>query len=709
MNLDTQLAQELGVKPSQVQATLKLLDDGATVPFIARYRKEATGGLDDTQLRQLEQRLGYLRELNQRREAIFQQLRSQNQLSPELEQALLSADSKARLEDIYLPFRPKRRNKAQEAREAGLEPLALALLASPYTDAKNLAAKCPDPETALLGAREILLEKLSEHADLLSNLRLVLWKQSQLCSQVVRGKKDPQSKFLDYFDYQETLAKVPSHRALAVFRGQAEGVLKVSLAPPAPPGFDPLLSLKRAWKLPTSPLSAWMQETLSLCWSRRLWPMLEKDLLKQLQEQAESEAIEVFARNLRDLLLASPAGARITLGLDPGLRTGTKLAIVDATGKLLAWDTLYPHAPHHRREEALKRLRQLIEHYRVTLIAIGNGTASRETETLVRELLQDPKLKGVSSMLVSEAGASVYSASALAAAEFPDLDVSLRGAVSIARRLQDPLAELVKIDPEAIGVGQYQHDLHPKHLRQRLDAVVVDCVNHVGVDLNTASVALLQRVAGLNETLALSLVNWRDQQGAFQDRKALLKVPRLGPKTFEQCAGFLRIRDGREPLDNTAVHPESYALVKALAKRLGRPLPDILGQNEILQSLKSDPQLLQEWDAYTLQDVLHELAKPGRDPRPEFRSVEFDSRIQSLEDVQPGQRLQGVITNVTPFGAFVDIGVHQDGLIHISQLADHFVKDPHSLVKSGQIVQVSVLEVDLARRRIALSMKTSQS
>ncbi|MBR9828444.1 MAG: RNA-binding transcriptional accessory protein [Oceanospirillales bacterium] len=713
MTIEQQLATELSIKPAQVVATLALLDQGATLPFIARYRKEQTGALDDTQLRQLHERLGQLRELNSRRDAILGRLREYNQLTPELERALVDADSRARLEDLYLPYRPKRRNKAQEAREAGLEPLAQAVLQNGQLPTAKLAqylnpeAGFADTDAVAEGVRQIVLEVLSEDAELIGTLRQRLWQQGEFQVRAARGKADPESKFRDYFDYAEPVARVPSHRALAVLRGVAEGILKAGLHLPDTLAGWPEEQMAKRQHLRPSQLDAWMQQTLQQGWQKKLRPSLETELIKRLREQADAAAIEVFARNLNDLLLAAPAGAKATMGLDPGLRTGTKVAVVDATGKLLDYTTIYPHAPQKQWDQSLHALTKLAQRHGVELIAVGNGTASRETEQLAQAVCSALPQQDLHAVLVNEAGASVYSASALAAAEFPDLDVTIRGAVSIARRLQDPLAELVKIDPQSIGVGQYQHDVDQTRLGESLDGVIEQCVNHVGVDVNTASAALLSHVAGLNRTTADNLVAWRDEHGALRNRRQLLKVPRLGPKAFEQCAGFLRIRDGEEPLDNTAVHPESYPLAQAVAATCGLQLQTLLQQPEQLKQV--DPARLeaQGYGGYTVRDVLAELEKPGRDPRPEFRSVQYTAGVETLKDLQPGMALEGVVTNVTHFGAFVDIGVHQDGLVHISQLADRFVSDPHTIVSSGQIVQVRVLEVDAARKRIALTMKSN--
>ncbi len=711
MSIEQQLATELSIKPAQVAATLALLDQGATLPFIARYRKEQTGALDDTQLRQLHERLGQLRELESRRESILGRLREQNQLTPELEQALNAADSRARLEDLYLPYRPKRRNKAQEAREAGLEPLAAEALQSgtlpqgKLTQFLNAEAGFADQDAVAEGVRQILLETLSEDADLTGELRQRLWQQGEFQVRAARGKADPESKFRDYFDYAEPIARAPSHRALAVLRGVSEGVLKASLQLPDSLDGWPEEQMARRHRLRPAQLDSWMQQTLQLAWQKKLRPSLETELIKRLREQAEQAAIEVFARNLNDLLLAAPAGAKTTIGLDPGLRTGVKVAVIDATGKLVDYTTIYPHVPQKQWDRSLHTLCTLAKKHGAELIAVGNGTASRETEQLAQAVCQAVP-QAIQAVLVNEAGASVYSASELAAAEFPDIDVTIRGAVSIARRLQDPLAELVKIDPKSIGVGQYQHDVDQNRLGESLDGVIEQCVNHVGVDVNTASAALLSHVAGLNRTTADNIVAWRDEHGALRNRRQLLKVPRLGPKAFEQCAGFLRIRDGEEPLDNSAVHPESYPLAQAIAASCGLKLQALLQQSDKLKQVNPSQLEAQGYGRYTVRDVLSELEKPGRDPRPEFRSVQYAEGVETLKDLQPGMALEGVVTNVTHFGAFVDIGVHQDGLVHISQLADRFVSDPHAVVNSGQIVRVRVLEVDEARKRISLTMKS---
>jgi uncharacterized protein len=716
MQIEKLIASELNARIEQVNAAIQLLDEGASVPFIARYRKEITGALDDTQLRTLEQRLGYLRELAERRSSVLDSIRSQGKLSAELEQQILAADTKNRLEDLYLPFRPKRRTRAQKAREAGLEPLSDALLSgkgqgSPEQQAQgyvNPPAGIETPAQALEGARHILIEHLAENADLLASVRSWLWQQGELVVTVAKGKENEGQKFSNYFDYRERCGRIPSHRALAILRGHQEGVLRYSLQPPEGQEQEGTQRIARHWQLRAGNGKAqlWLDETLQQCWTHKLLPGIENDLVRQLRSAAETEAIQVFARNLRDLLLAAPAGQRTTLGLDPGLRSGVKAAVVDATGKLLTYETLYPHAPSKRWDQALATLAKLCRTHNVELIAIGNGTASRETEQLARELAEKEPALSLVPVVVSEAGASVYSASELAAKEFPDLDVTIRGAVSIARRLQDPLAELVKIEAKAIGVGQYQHDVDQSALARMLDAVIEDCVNHVGVDLNTASVELLSQIAGLSRSVAGNIVEHRNQQGAFSRRQQLLKVPRLGPKAYEQCAGFLRIRNGDQALDNSAVHPEAYPLVERMAAQLGCSLTQLIGDSGRLAQLNLGALRSDRFGDYTLTDIVRELEKPGRDPRPEFHSARFDDAITSMNDLTTGLQLEGVITNITNFGAFVDIGVHQDGLVHISELADRFVKDPHDLVSTGQIVQVRVLSVDAKRKRIALSMKS---
>lgn len=717
MTIATHIAQELNVHPRQISAAIDLLDNGDTVPFIARYRKEVTGALDDSQLRTLAQRLTYLREIDSRRQVILKSIQEQGKLTPDLEKAISEADTKVRLEDLYLPFRPKRRTKAQIAREAGLQSLADQLLKA-NTAPDTLAASFIDPDkgiddshSALEGARHILIEQFSEQADLIESLRTWLWQEGNLVSTVVKGKASDDSKFRDYFQHDEPIKKMPSHRALAVFRGQNEGELKLHLVPQNPDSHEAVQRISRFNQLSQglSPAAQWLQQTAQECWKQKLHKQLESDLLKRLREEAEQEAIKVFARNLKDLLLAAPAGAKVTIGLDPGLRTGTKVAVVDATGKLLDYCTLYPHAPHKRWDEAIHQLALLAKKHKASLISIGNGTASRETEQLAKALIKQRPELGLTAVMVSEAGASVYSASQLASEEFPDLDVTIRGAVSIARRLQDPLAELVKIDPKAIGVGQYQHDVDQKALAESLQNVVEDCVNHVGVDLNSASCELLAQVAGLNRTTAQNIVTYRDEHGPFNNRKQLIKVPRLGAKAFEQCAAFLRIRHGKQPLDNSAVHPESYPLVEQMAAALNCKTSALIGNITLIQQLEPEQFISGQFGSYTVKDVIAELEKPGRDPRPEFQTAQFAEGVETLNDLNEGMRLEGVVTNVTNFGAFVDIGVHQDGLVHISQLADQFVKDPHQIVKAGDIVQVRVVEVDTARRRIALSMKSQTS
>ncbi|HOW74560.1 MAG TPA: Tex family protein [Candidatus Competibacteraceae bacterium] len=720
MNLIATLAHELAAREPQIEAAVALLDGGATVPFIARYRKEATGGLDDTQLRLLEERLSYLRELEERRGVILASIREQGQLSAELETALLAADSKTRLEDLYLPYKPKRRTKAQIAREAGLAPLAQGLRDDPTQTPETFAAGFVDAErgvsdmkAALDGARQILMEEFAENAELLASLREYLWENEVLCSQMVEGKAEEGAKFRDYFDYREALQKIPSHRALALFRGRNEGVLQLSLeiGDPAAPGPDPgerRVAAQFGIRDEGRPADAWLRETVRWTWKVKLLPHLETELKQRLREAAEEEAIRVFASNLRDLLLAAPAGARPTLGLDPGLRTGVKVAVVDATGKLVETATIYPHVPRNQWDASLHVLAELCRSHKVELISVGNGTASRETDRLATELMQrHPELR-LQKLVVSEAGASVYSASELAAREFPDVDVSLRGAVSIARRLQDPLAELVKIEPKAIGVGQYQHDVGQTRLARMLDAVVEDCVNAVGVDVNTASAPLLARVAGLNTTLARNIVEFRDTNGPFRRREQLRKIARLGDKTFEQAAGFLRIPNGDNPLDRSAVHPEAYPVVERILATSGRGLHEVLGNTAFLKALEPTRFIDERFGLPTVQDILAELEKPGRDPRPEFKTAAFKEGVEKLTDLQPGMVLEGVVTNVANFGAFVDIGVHQDGLVHISALADRFVKDPRDVVKAGQVVKVKVLEVDLQRQRIALTMRLSE-
>ncbi|GAB4271562.1 MAG: Tex family protein [Methylomicrobium sp.] len=717
MDITQRIAEELSVNSKQVDAAIALLDEGATVPFIARYRKEVTGGLDDTQLRTLEERLIYLRELNDRRETILESIKSQGKLTPELEKSIRDADTKTGLEDLYLPYKPKRRTKAQIAREAGLEPLADAIVEDrsliPEVVAQNFidAEKgVPDINAALDGARQILMERLSEDAELLAELRERIWEKGMLHSTVIAGKEQEAAKFRDYFDYQEAINKIPSHRALALFRGRNEDLLSVTLKPAQDDQDEHRLCEQFvAQHLRVTdigkPADAWLAETARFAWKIKLFTRIDLDLKLRLREAAEHEAIRVFASNLRDLLLAAPAGPRATMGLDPGIRTGVKVAVVDPTGKLLATDTIYPHQPRNQWDPSIATLAKLIAQYRVDLVSIGNGTGSRETDQLVADLIKrHPELK-VTKLTISEAGASVYSASELAAKEFPDLDVSLRGAVSIARRLQDPLAELVKIEPKSIGVGQYQHDVNQTQLARTLDAVVEDCVNAVGVDVNTASVALLKQVSGLSASVSENIVAFRNQNGPFKKRSDLKKVPRLGDKAFEQAAGFLRIMNGDNPLDASAVHPEAYPVVEAIIANTGKTVRELIGQSDYLRSLNPANYTNETFGLPTVTDILKELEKPGRDPRPEFKSVQYKEGVESITDLKPGMVLEGVVTNVANFGAFVDIGVHQDGLVHISHLADVFVKDPRDVVKTGDMVKVKVLEVDVPRQRISLTMK----
>ncbi|EKF9060653.1 RNA-binding transcriptional accessory protein [Vibrio cholerae] len=713
-----QIAQELNVRPEQVIAAVTLIDDGNTVPFIARYRKEVTGGLDDTQLRNLDSRLAYLREMDDRRQTILKSIQEQGKLTPELEQAILIADSKNRLEDLYLPYKPKRRTKGQIAIEAGLEPLADTLWTQPNTDPESEAAKyinaekgVADSKAALDGARAIVMERIAEDANLLEKIRQHLNRNAEIVSRVVEGKEQAGEKFKDYFDHREPISKAPSHRALAMLRGRNEGFLTLTLN--ADPELEEsarqsycetLIAEHYGIHLSQATADAWRKQVISWAWKIKISMHMETELMSAMKERAEIEAIEVFATNLKDLLMAAPAGPRATLGLDPGLRTGCKVAVVDATGKVLATDTIYPHAPQHQYDRAMQSIALLVKKFNVDLIAIGNGTASRETDAFAADLIKRGNLK-VQKIMVSEAGASVYSASELAAKEFPNLDVSLRGAVSIARRLQDPLAELVKIDPKSIGVGQYQHDVSQTLLAKRLDAIVEDCVNAVGVDVNTASAALLTRVAGLSAALAQNIVDYRDENGRFESRSALKKVPRLGPKAFEQCAGFLRIMDGKNPLDASAVHPEAYPVVKTIAEKNSKDLKALIGNTEFLRTLRAVDYTDENFGVPTVTDIIKELDKPGRDPRPEFKTATFAEGIHEVSDLEVGMVLEGVVSNVANFGAFVDIGVHQDGLVHISALTDRFISDPREVVKAGDIVKVKVMEVDVQRKRIALSMR----
>jgi protein Tex len=718
MDVIQKIAQELNVNASQVRAAVQLLDEGATVPFIARYRKENTGGLDDTQLRTLEERLIYLRELNERRDVILSSIRTQEKLTPELEAAILAAETKTLLEDLYLPYKPKRRTKAQIAREAGLEPLADGILADrscvpetlaeSYVDADKGVATVAD---ALEGARQIVMERLSEDAELLAECRESIWQKGILTSRVIEGKEQEGNKFKDYFEFDEAINKIPSHRALALFRGRNENILTLNLLPEVDEqaGHD-AASARTAAHLgldgADTPANRWLVETARYAWKIKLFTRVDLDLKMRLREIAEQEAIRVFSHNLRDLLLAAPAGAHTTMGLDPGIRTGVKVAVVDPTGKLLDTTTIYPHPPQRQWDQSIDTLARLIAKHGVALVSIGNGTASRETDQLAADLMKRHPELPFRKITVSEAGASVYSASELAAKEFPGLDVSLRGAVSIARRLQDPLAELVKIDPKSIGVGQYQHDVNQSQLARGLDNVVEDCVNAVGVDVNTASVALLKQVSGLSPSLSENIVAFRNEHGAFSDRGQLKKVPRLGEKAYEQAAGFLRIINGENPLDASAVHPEAYPVVEAIIKDTGKSIRDLIGQSQIIRKLEPTNYTNSQFGLPTVSDILKELEKPGRDPRPEFKSIEYKAGVEKITDLEPGMRLNGVVTNVANFGAFVDIGVHQDGLVHISHLSDNFVKDPRDAVKTGDFVSVKVLEVDVARQRISLSMKS---
>jgi uncharacterized protein len=732
--IEQRIAQELSVKPQQVAAAVGLIDEGATVPFIARYRKEATGSLDDTQLRALEERLGYLRELEERRAAILASVSEQGKLTPELQAQIEDADTKQRLEDLYLPYKPKRRTKAQIAREAGLEPLALALLTDPTINPETEAAKylkpafstaegdnpgVPDAKAALDGARQILMERFAEDAELLGRLREHLQGRGVLASTVAEGKEQEGAKFRDYFAYSEPIKDIPSHRALALFRGRNENVLRLALKlpeeldetkqAPGPNACERMIAATSGIADRGRAADAWLAETVRWTWRVKLSWHLESELLGVLREKAEEEAIRVFARNLHDLLLAAPAGPRITIGLDPGLRTGVKVAVVDATGKLLDTATIYPHQPRNDWDGAIHTLAALAQKHGAQLVSIGNGTASRETDKLAADLTKrHPQLK-LSTIVVSEAGASVYSASEFAAREFPELDVSLRGAVSIARRLQDPLAELVKIDPKSIGVGQYQHDVGQAKLARSLDAVVEDCVNAVGVDVNTASVPLLARISGLTHALAENIVTYRDANGPFPNRDALKKVPRLGSKTFEQAAGFLRIMNGDNPLDASAVHPEAYPVVQRILADVKRGIKEVIGDGRTVKSLDAAKYTDEKFGLPTVEDIVRELEKPGRDPRPEFKTAAFKDGVEELKDLQPGMLLEGVVTNVTNFGAFVDVGVHQDGLVHISMLSHKYVKDPREVVKAGDVVKVKVLEVDEQRRRIALTMRLEEA
>ncbi|MDP2561959.1 Tex family protein [Psychrobium sp. 1_MG-2023] len=713
------LASELNTSINSIQSAIQLFDEGATVPFIARYRKEATNGLDDGQLRTLDKRLKYLRELEQRKQTIINSLIEQEQLTPKLKQQISQAQSKTLLEDIYKPFKSKRNTKSQQAIDAGLLPLAKHLLTQPRQSPTHLAQsyvradnKFNDSQLVLDGVQAILIDQMSDNTSIVKQARELLWGRGYLQTKKARKKNPPIAeqlcnKFSDYFDYSEQLNKVPPHRILAILRGYNEGVLQLTINPDpyseTNTGLAILLAHHRINTQSTS--GQWLADTATKAWKNKLYPSLETELINKVKAHAQQSAMDVFAANLHDLLMAAPAGNQITLGLDPGIRTGVKLAIIDSNNKVLATDTIYPHAPRNQWQESIEQLAKLIKRYRVTLVSIGNGTGSRETNKLVQDCNKLHQLN-ITSIIVSEAGASVYSASELAAAEFPELDVSLRGAISIARRLQDPLAELVKIDPKAIGVGQYQHDVSQTQLEQRLDEVIEDCVNAVGVDLNMASPALLSRISGLNQTLAKNIVAYRDEHGRFEQRSQLLKVSRLGPKAYQQAAGFLRITDGKQPLDGSAVHPESYSLVNEIANHCQLTTHQLISNTTALHTLDPHQFINPNFGLPTIKDVLKELEKPGRDPRPEFTSASFKEGVETINDLHEGMRLEGVVSNVTHFGAFVDIGVHQDGLVHISALADHFVSDPRDIVKAGQIVKVTVTEIDVARKRIALSMKS---
>ncbi|MCX7204483.1 MAG: Tex family protein [Proteobacteria bacterium] len=730
-SIHQRIATEIACREAQVIAAVTLLDDGATVPFISRYRKEVTGGLDDTQLRNLEVRLGYLRELEERRISVINSISEQGKLSTELKIQLLSADNKQRLEDLYLPFKQKRRTKAQIAREAGLAPLAEQLLSNPQLNPEQAAsaflnadADVKDSKAALDGARAILIETFSEDAELIAKLRNFLQGNASSKTAVIAGKEAEGAKFADYFDYHEKISAMPSHRILAILRGRNEGILNLSILLPeelaaslanektrnSPPNVCEMRIAERfGVKNQDRPADKWLSDTVRQSWRTKIFLSLESELLSQLREQADIEAIKVFASNMKDLLLAAPAGPKVTLGLDPGLRTGVKVAVVDRTGKLLDTATIYPHEPRKAWNESLATLAALSKKHGVELISIGNGTASRETDKLAIELIKLMPELAMQKLVVSEAGASVYSASEFAAKEFPELDVSLRGAVSIARRLQDPLAELVKIEPKAIGVGQYQHDVNQNELARMLDTVIEDCVNAVGVDVNSASVPLLSRVSGLSATMAANIVAYRDQHGAFSERKALLKVPRIGDKSFELAAGFLRVMAGKNPLDASAVHPEAYPLVEKIIAKVGKNIGQIIGDSALLKSLNPTELVDAQFGVPTIKDILAELEKPGRDPRPEFKTASFLEGVERIQDLKLDMVLEGVVTNVTNFGAFIDIGVHQDGLVHISALSNRFIKDPREVVKTGDVVKVKVVEIDVARKRIALTMRLTDS
>lgn len=720
VSISSRIATELNIRPQQVDATISLLDEGATVPFISRYRKEVTGSLDDTQLRQLEERLRYIREMEDRRVAVIKNIEEQGKMTDELKRDLLSADTKTRIEDLYLPYKQKRRTKGQIAIEAGIEPLANALFETPSLTPESEAEAFidadkgfADTKAVLDGAKYILMERFAEDANLLASLRNFLKQEAVVSVRVVKGKETEGEKFADYFEHDEALSKVPSHRALAILRGRNEGILSFSLVTGDPEDklagspCEAMIAQHVGIKNENRAADKWLTEVVKWTWRIKLLTHLETELIGQLRERAEEDAIKVFADNLKDLLLAAPAGPKVTIGLDPGLRTGVKVAVVDATGKVLDHCAIFPTPPQNRIADSEAVLFALIKKHNVALIAIGNGTGSRETDKFVGDLLKKHSLSNVQKVIVNEAGASVYSASELAAKEFPDLDVTIRGAVSIARRLQDPLSELVKIEPKSIGVGQYQHDVNQSHLARSLDAVIEDCVNSVGVDLNTASVPLLTRVSGLNSTLANNIVMFRDENGAFDSRKALLKVARLGGKTFEQAAGFLRIMNGTNPLDASGVHPESYPIVERIAHQFSRDVSSLIGDSTFLKTVNAGQFVDENTGLITVNDIVSELEKPGRDPRPEFKFAEFRDGIDDIKDLKPGMILEGVITNVAAFGAFVDLGVHQDGLVHISALSDTFVKDPRDVVKAGDIVKIKVMEVDVSRKRIGLSMRLS--
>ncbi|WP_018691342.1 Tex family protein [Algicola sagamiensis] len=722
-SISQQLSKELNAQVSQIDSAVKLLDDGSTVPFIARYRKEATGGLDDTQLRTLEQRLSYLRDMEDRRRVILKSIEDQGKLTAELQKDILDADNKTLLEDLYLPYRPKRRTKGQIAIEAGIEPLADLLFSQPNTDPEVAAQDFLNPEknfsdtkAVLEGAKYILMERFAEDAKLLEKVRKHLKREAHLTSTLVKGEAESGAKYRDYFEHSEPVRSIPSHRALAMFRGRNEGVLQLNIDP-APEQeetskssvCEKMIADHVGLSFDGAKADTWLKSVVQWTWKVKVALHLETEILGEMKEKSELEAINVFSKNLKDLLMSAPAGARPTLGLDPGLRTGVKVAVVDDTGKLQATSTIFPHAPQNHWDKSIRVLANLCKQYKIELVAIGNGTASRETDKLVGELMKDNPDLQLTKVMVSEAGASVYSASEFAANEFPDLDVSLRGAVSIARRLQDPLAELVKIEPKSIGVGQYQHDVNQSDLAKSLDAIVEDCVNAVGVDVNMASAPLLARVSGLNKTLANNIVAYRDEHGRFQNRQLFKKVTRLGPKAFEQAAGFLKISNGDNPLDASAVHPESYNVVKQIVGDHDIQVDQVIGNSEFLRKLDPKSYVTNDVGLPTVTDIISELDKPGRDPRPEFKTARFDEAVSTIQDLKPGLILEGVVSNVTNFGAFVDVGVHQDGLVHISSLTDKFVSDPHEVVKAGDIVKVKVLDVDLGRKRISFTMRMDEA